>query len=316
MPISNTIKTSLNNPLSTVFCQNISKAYGKVQALKEVNIDIHAGELYGLIGPDGAGKTTLFRILTTLILADSGSASVGGFDVVKDYKKIRSSVGYMPGRFSLYQDLTVEENLNFFAHVFGTTIEENYDLIKEIYQQIEPFRTRRAGALSGGMKQKLALSCALIHKPTILFLDEPTTGVDPVSRKEFWGILNQLKQQGITILVSTPYMDEASLCDRIALINNGEILKVDAPQNMVAHFDKIIWGIRSNNMHQLLIDVRSHPDIDSCFSFGDSLHATLRTKKLTPDEMEKWLRGKGHAEVEVIPIEGTVEDCFMDLNKQ
>ena len=308
--------TDSNCQLSSVNCKDISKAYGDVQALKEVSIDVEAGELYGLIGPDGAGKTTLFRILTTLILADKGTASVGNFDVVKDYKKIRSSVGYMSGRFSLYQDLTVEENLTFFANVFGTTIEENYDLIKDIYQQIEPFKKRRAGALSGGMKQKLALSCALIHKPTVLFLDEPTTGVDPVSRKEFWGMLRKLKEQGITILVSTPYMDEASLCDRIALITNGHILKVDSPQNIVSQFDKILWGVRSDNMHRLLTDLRLHPAVESCFSFGDTLHAMLNNNALTTTTLSTWLSGKGHKNVIIFPIEPNVEDCFMELTKQ
>lgn len=198
-----------------VVVDNISKRYGKVEALRGVSFAVKPGELFGLIGPDGAGKSTLFRILTTLLLADEGTATVGGADVVKDYKEIRRKVGYMPGGFSLYQDLTVEENLNFFATVFHTTIEENYDLVKDIYQQIEPFKKRRAGALSGGMKQKLALSCALIHKPDILFLDEPTTGVDPVSRKEFWEMLRRLKEQGITIIASTPIMDEARQCDTL-----------------------------------------------------------------------------------------------------
>ncbi|MBP7613308.1 MAG: ABC transporter ATP-binding protein, partial [Paludibacter sp.] len=218
---------------SAISCKSINKTYDAIEALKGVDFEVERGEIFGIIGPDGAGKTTLFRILTTLILADSGTASVDGFDVVTDYKEIRKRVGYMPGKFSLYQDLTVEENLNFFATVFDTTIEENYELIKDIYQQIEPFKNRRAGKLSGGMKQKLALSCALIHKPSVLFLDEPTTGVDPVSRKEFWGMLKNLKAQGITILVSTPYMDEASLCDRIALIQNGQFLKIDTPKNIV-----------------------------------------------------------------------------------
>src|SRR5450755_997742 len=213
---------------------NIKKTYnkGSVTALKDISFSIERDELFGLIGPDGAGKTTLFRILTTLLLADKGTASVNGFDVVKDYKKIRSCVGYMPGKFSLYQDLTIEENLNFFATMFGTTIQENYDLIKDIYQQIEPFKDRRAGKLSGGMKQKLALCCALIHKPDVLFLDEPTTGVDPVSRKEFWEMLKRLKQQNITIVVSTPYMDEATLCDKIALMQGGKILSIDTPGNI------------------------------------------------------------------------------------
>ena len=204
---------------SVVSVQGICKSYGKVQALKELGFSVAPGELYGIIGPDGAGKTTLFRILTTLLLADAGRAEVLGLDVVKDYRAIRNRIGYMPGKFSLYQDLTVEENLHFFATVFNTTIEANYYLVEDIYKQLEPFKKRRAGKLSGGMKQKLALSCALIHKPEVLFLDEPTTGVDPVSRKEFWGMLLKLKQQGISIIVSTPYMDEATLCDRIGFIS-------------------------------------------------------------------------------------------------
>lgn len=223
-----------------VVVDNISKRYGKVEALRGVSFAVKPGELFGLIGPDGAGKSTLFRILTTLLLADEGTATVGGADVVKDYKEIRRKVGYMPGGFSLYQDLTVEENLNFFATVFHTTIEENYDLVKDIYQQIEPFKKRRAGALSGGMKQKLALSCALIHKPDILFLDEPTTGVDPVSRKEFWEMLRRLKEQGITIIASTPIMDEARQCDRIAFINEGQIHGIDTPECILREFAHIL----------------------------------------------------------------------------
>src|SRR5687768_15556175 len=221
--------------MEAVVVNNLSKVYGKekIQAVESVSFSVGKGELYGLIGPDGAGKTSIFRMLTTLLLPDSGNATVDGFDIVKDYKKIRNEVGYMPGKFSLYQDLTVEENLNFFATLFGTTIQENYHLIRDIYVQIEPFKQRRAGKLSGGMKQKLALCCALIHKPRVLFLDEPTTGVDPVSRKEFWQMLKRLKEQGITILVSTPYMDEAALCDRIALIQGGKILAVNTPASIV-----------------------------------------------------------------------------------
>lgn len=236
---------------------DVIKCYGKVEALKGVSLSVRPGELFGIIGPDGAGKTSLFRILTTLLLADSGTATVCGLDVVKDYKAIRRRVGYMPGRFSLYPDLTVEENLDFFATVFHTTIEENYDLVKDIYQQIEPFRKRRAGALSGGMKQKLALSCALIHKPDVLFLDEPTTGVDPVSRKEFWGMLRRLREQGITIIASTPIIDEARQCDRIAFINEGQILGIDIPECILQQFSAILCppslqhekiGNRDNNV--------------------------------------------------------------------
>ena len=219
--------------MAVVSVENLCKSYGKVQAINNLCFTVNKGELYGIIGPDGSGKTTLFRILTTLMLPDAGTANVAGYDVVSDYRKIRNLIGYMPGRFSLYQDLTVEENLNFFATVFNTTVEENYSLIEDIYKQIEPFKKRLAGKLSGGMKQKLALSCALIHKPEVLFLDEPTTGVDPMSRKEFWNMLLKLKKEGITIIVSTPYMDEATLCDRIALIQNGNFLVVNTPQLMV-----------------------------------------------------------------------------------
>ncbi len=242
----------------SITVDNISKSYKDVKALNNISFNVKEGELFGLIGPDGAGKTTLFRVLTTLLFADEGTATVAGYDVVKDYKDIRENVGYMPGRFSLYQDLTVEENLNFFATIFGTTIDENYDLIKDIYVQIEPFKTRRAGKLSGGMKQKLALCCALIHKPKVLFLDEPTTGVDPVSRKEFWEMLKRLQEKGITILVSTPYMDEAALCDRIALIQDGEIMEIDSPEAIVRHFPKTIYNVRANNMYQLINSLKSY----------------------------------------------------------
>lgn len=225
---------------SAVTVNNISKHYGSVEALNDISFSVHHGELFGIIGPDGAGKTSLFHILTTLLKADEGTCTVCGLDVLKDYKSIRRRVGYMPGRFSLYQDLTVEENLDFFATLFQTTVEKNYDLVKDIYRQIEPFRKRRAGALSGGMKQKLALSCALIHKPDVLFLDEPTTGVDPVSRKEFWGMLHQLKEQGITIIVSTPIIDEARQCDRIAFISKGQIQGVDTPTCILNRFSDIL----------------------------------------------------------------------------
>lgn len=230
----------MENKESIVVVSEVSKSYGKVEALKEVSFAVERGEIFGLIGPDGAGKSTLFRILTTLLLADKGTATVGELDVATNYKQIRSKVGYMPGRFSLYQDLSVEENLEFFATVFHTTIQENYDLVKDIYQQIEPFKKRKAGALSGGMKQKLALSCALIHKPEILFLDEPTTGVDPVSRKEFWQMLRKLREQGITIIVSTPIMDEARQCDRIAFINHGQIHGIDTPESILRQFASIL----------------------------------------------------------------------------
>jgi len=301
---------------SAISCKSINKKYDTIEALKEVNFEVERGEIFGIIGPDGAGKTTLFRILTTLILADSGTASVDGFDVVTDYKEIRKRVGYMPGKFSLYQDLTVEENLNFFATVFNTTIEENYELIKDIYQQIEPFKNRRAGKLSGGMKQKLALSCALIHKPSVLFLDEPTTGVDPVSRKEFWGMLKNLKAQGITILVSTPYMDEASLCDRIALIQNGQFLKIDTPKNIVNQYENKLWAVQSNNMYKLLNDLRANKLTSNCFAFGDKHHVSVSSEQLSITSLKETLDKLGHTNIEIREIEPIIEDCFMQLSQK
>ena len=308
------MNTSENLPDIAIHCESVSKNYGKIQALSNINFDVNRAEIFGIIGPDGAGKTTLFRILTTLILAESGTAAIDGFDVLKDYKEIRKRVGYMPGRFSLYQDLTVEENLEFFATVFNTTIEENYELVKDIYVQIEPFKKRRAGKLSGGMKQKLALSCALIHKPSVLFLDEPTTGVDPVSRKEFWGMLQKLREQGITILVSTPYMDEASLCDRIALIQNGQFLKIDTPENIVSQFADMLWAAKSDNMHKLLEDIRANKKVNSAFAFGDSIHVTVDNGQLTVDSLKKYLIEKGHKNIKIEAIEPTIEDCFMELS--
>lgn len=293
--------------------QNISKSYKKIKAIEGITFDVNKGELFGLIGPDGAGKTTVFRILTTLLKANEGNAWVSGFDVNKDYKSIRNAVGYMPGKFSLYQDLTVEENLNFFATIFGTTIEENYNLIKEIYIQIEPFKNRRAGALSGGMKQKLALCCALIHAPKVLFLDEPTTGVDPVSRKEFWQILKKLQQKGITILVSTPYMDEATLCDRIALIQNGKILKIDSPENIIKKYNKIIYDVKAKNIHLLLQDLKNYPSQYSVFAFGEYIHFIDKNIDFDSNELLKYLKEKEHSEIEIQVSNTTIEDVFMDL---
>ena len=240
--------------MPSVSVTQLSKSYSSIKALDDVSFDVPEGELFGIIGPDGAGKTTLFRLLTTLILPDGGSAVIEGLDVVKDYAAVRHIIGYMPGKFSLYQDLTVEENLNFFATVFNTTVKENYHLIEDIYKHIEPFRTRRAGKLSGGMKQKLALSCALINKPKVLFLDEPTTGVDPVSRKEFWEMLLKLKSQGITIIVSTPYMDEARLCDRIALMQNGKFLRIDSPENIIASYPQKLWSVTADSQQTICTD--------------------------------------------------------------
>ena len=284
--------------------------------LRDISLDIKEGELFGLIGPDGAGKTTLFRILTTLILPDSGSASIGKWDILKDMKEIRRNVGYMPGRFSLYQDLSVEENLTFFATVFNTTIEENYDLVRDIYIQIEPFKHRKAGKLSGGMKQKLALCCALIHRPVALFLDEPTTGVDPVSRVEFWDMLDRLKKQGITTLVSTPYMDEASRCDRIALMHSGTCLSVDTPENIRNAYDKPLYAVRSESMYELLGVLRGYPGTYSCYAFGDSHHLTLKPGLQDVAELKRYLAGKGMQDARIEAVAPTVEDCFMDLGRE
>ena len=306
--------------MNSVEVKNITNTYqsGKetVTALHGISFDVKEGELFGLIGPDGAGKTSLFRILTTVLLPDGGSATVKAFDVVKDYKEIRNCVGYMPGKFSLYQDLTVEENLNFFATLFNTTIEENYELIKDIYVQIEPFKTRRAGKLSGGMKQKLALCCALIHKPAVLFLDEPTTGVDPVSRKEFWEMLKQLKKQGITIVVSTPYMDEATLCDRIALIQHGNILSIDTPEKITKSFGHQLYKIKSAEIYRLLKDVNAYENSLSCYAFGEYLHLVFKEEKQNREsELLQFLKMRNHSDIELKPIDATIEDCFIGLLK-
>ena len=293
--------------------KNISKSYQDARALKDISFEVNDGELFGLIGPDGAGKTTLMRILMTLLIQDEGQAEMNGLDVVKNYKKIRQLVGYMPGRFSLYQDLTVEENLSFFATVFGTTIEENYELIRDIYVQIEPFKNRLAGKLSGGMKQKLALSCALIHKPEILVLDEPTTGVDAVSRKEFWDMLKKLQKQGITILVSTPYMDEAGLCDRVALMQEGEVLSIDTPARIVENYSSTLLAARSDEMHRLIEDLRHWEKIDSAYAFGQFAHVTPKDDEMEAVELEQYLMRKKHNNLQVHEIEPGIEDVFMAL---
>lgn len=299
--------------MSIIEINNLSKSYGKTKALDNVSFNVERGELFGLIGPDGAGKTTLFRLLTTLLTPDEGSATVDGRDIVKDYLNIRSQVGYMPGRFSLYPDLTVEENLEFFAALFGVTVKESYDLIAPIYRQIEPFRKRRAGKLSGGMKQKLALSCALIHRPNVLFLDEPTTGVDAVSRREFWDMLSQLKTQGITILVSTPYMDEASRCDRIALCNEGHILGVNTPQNFVHDFNEMLYGIRAKNMFSLLQSARSIEGVAVCYPFGE-YHHLIANDNFNPSIFTSQLSDiEG---LEICTQEPSIEDVFIKLMKQ
>lgn len=301
-----------------VTVKNILKTYGKkkevVTALQDISFDVEAGELFGIIGPDGAGKTSLFRILTTLLLADSGTATVDGFDVVKDYKQIRKRVGYMPGKFSLYPDLTVQENLAFFATIFNTSIDENYDLIKDIYIQIEPFKDRKAGKLSGGMKQKLALSCALIHRPTVLFLDEPTTGVDAVSRKEFWEMLKRLKEQGITILVSTAYMDEASLCDRVALMQDGNIMSIDTPAQIVGNFGRTLWAVRSANMLHLVDELNAMKEVENAYPSGTFHHVILK-EGYTDVFLQEALSANNN-NLEIKAILPNIEDCFMQLMRR
>lgn len=291
---------------------NISKSYGTIMALNHVTLNVKRGEIFGLIGPDGAGKTTLFKILVTLLNADEGDARVDDLDVVKDYREIRARVGYMPGKFSLYPDLSIEENMEFFATLFGVTVEQNYDLVAPIYKEIEPFKKRRAGRLSGGMKQKLALSCALIHKPSVLFLDEPTTGVDAVSRSEFWDMLHGLKQQGLSILVSTPYMDEASRCDRIALCNSGRVLDIDTPQHMVEKFDGSLYAIKSSHMFQLLKDLRSLKTVANCYTAGE-YHHLLAGNGFDAGQLVQSLTAQGHEDVELKGIVPDIEDVFIKL---
>jgi ABC-type multidrug transport system ATPase subunit len=290
----------------------VSKSYGSVKALDNISLSIGKGELFGFIGPDGAGKTTLFRLLTTLLIPDNGKITVEGYDAVKEYKKIRQMAGYMPGKFSLYQDLSVEENLKFFASIFKTTVEENYHLIREIYSQIEPFKDRPAGKLSGGMKQKLALSCALIHKPVVLFLDEPTTGVDAVSRKEFWDMLARLKEEKITILVSTPYMDEASRCDRVALMQEGKILSLDSPEGIVKAYKHPLLAVKSRNMYRLPFDVLNFEKTLRAYRSGEYIHAVMKEAGMKA-LLEKYLQSSGHEQTEVKEIAPDVEDSFMAL---
>ena len=300
--------------MEAVIVKDLTKSYGKDKkiAVDHVSFTVSKGEIFGLIGPDGAGKTSLFRILTTLLLADSGTAAINGRDVVKDYRHIRNTIGYMPAKFSLYQDLTVEENLSFFATLFGTTIEANYELIKDIYIQIEPFKKRRAGKLSGGMKQKLALCCALIHKPGILLLDEPTTGVDPVSRKEFWEMLKKLKAQDITIIVSTPYMDEAVLCDRIALIQQGKILSIDTPQQIIDNYPDPLYAVKANDMYKLLKLLEKYPQRAGSYAFGEYAHFSFKGQ---PDEkaLELYLLNNGLTAAEIHATKATIEDSFIKL---
>ncbi len=298
--------------MNAIELHNIIKRFGTVTAVNDVSLTVEQGELFGLIGPDGAGKTTIFRVLTTLLIPDSGMAKVNGNDTVKDYKRIREDVGYMPGRFSLYPDLTVAENVDFFSSLFGVKIEDNYDIIAPIYRQIEPFKTRRAGKLSGGMKQKLALCCALIHRPSVLFLDEPTTGVDAVSRSEFWDMLAMLKEKGITIFVSTPYMDEAYRCDRVALINNGHILDIDTPQHIVEKLDEPIYALSGSDTYPLLLAARETAGVKSCYPFGDSLHITV-DRGFDANEAMAEFKSKGFADAVLEPINAGIEDVFIKL---
>jgi ABC-2 type transport system ATP-binding protein len=299
--------------MATIVLNNLCKTYGNLIAVDDISFKVNDGELFGLIGPDGSGKTSIFRMLTTLLLPDSGTATVNNLDIVNDYKQIREQVGYMPGRFSLYQDLTVKENLTFFATVFNTSIEENYSLIKDIYVQIEPFKNRRAGKLSGGMKQKLALCCALIHKPTVLFLDEPTTGVDAVSRKEFWEMLQRLKEQGITILVSTPYMDEATMCERIALIQLGKILSLDTPGKIISDYPDRLFAVSAGDMIGLLHEIRKKNYVKSCYAFGSSHHVTLRNNNdETLLQLKKDLAAQHLEGLKIESITPSIEDCYIN----
>ena len=300
-----------------VAVRGVSRRFGAAQALAGVSFEVGHGELFGFIGPDGAGKTTLFRILTTLLVPDAGEARVLGLDVVRDLWALRARVGYMPGRFSLYPDLSVAENLGFFAAVFGTTVAEGYEVIAPIYRQIEPFAERRAGALSGGMKQKLALCCALVHRPDILFLDEPTTGVDAVSRREFWDLLAELRADGLTILVSTPYMDEAVRCDRVALIQAGRILDIDAPEAIGARYPLPLLSVRAGERYRLLRTLRRYPHARAVQPFGEELHYTDARADAdlaaVAGEVAAWLRAEGFADAEAAPIRAGIEDSFMAL---
>ncbi|MCX6156059.1 MAG: ABC transporter ATP-binding protein [Candidatus Kapabacteria bacterium] len=296
-----------------VHVSNLNKSYKAVQVLSDISFEVKEGEIFGFIGPDGAGKTSLFRIINTLLLPDSGRVSVFGLDTKKDYKSIRQRIGYMPGRFSLYPDLSVEENLSFFASIFGSTIAKNYHLIKDIYSHIEPFKKRKAGALSGGMKQKLALSCALIHKPDLLVLDEPTTGVDAVSRTEFWEMLKNLKNQGITIIVSTPYMDEASLCERIALISQGKILDINTPEAIIAKSESKLFSITAEDKYSLLKLLRNYSDCKTAFLFGENVHFSCRSENADKDKISEYLRLKAVENFEINIISPNIEDVFMEL---
>ena len=290
----------------------ICKRFGETEALNDISFSVNESEIFGFIGPDGAGKTTLFRIITTLLLPDEGEMIVMGLDCRTGFKELRKNIGYMPGRFSLYQDLSVEENLNFYATVFGTTVRENYDLISDIYSHIEPFKKRLAGKLSGGMKQKLALSCALIHKPKLIVLDEPTTGVDAVSRSEFWEMLRRLKPYNITIIVSTPYMDEAMKCDRVALIQNGKILSIDQPQKIKEGFSRKLFSVKAPEKYKLINALRNYPNTITAYPFGDSVHVTFTDDKFD-DSIYEYLGRMGISNVVISESRAGIEDRFLEL---
>jgi ABC-type multidrug transport system ATPase subunit len=298
--------------IKAIEASGIYKSFGSTKALEDISFSVNESEIFGFIGPDGSGKTTLFRTITTLLLPDKGSMNVLGMDVIKDYRELRKNIGYMPGRFSLYQDLSVEENLNFYATVFGTTVEENYDLISDIYSHIEPFKKRLTGKLSGGMKQKLALSCALIHKPRLLVLDEPTTGVDAVSRSEFWDMLGKLRKYNITIIVSTPYMDEAIRCDRVALIQNGKILSIDTPQKIREGFSRKLFTIKASEKYKLIKVLRKNPDVLTAYPFGDSIHVTLINDS-ADKSLKEYLATEGIGDAVIEEAEAGIEDRFLEL---
>jgi ABC-type multidrug transport system ATPase subunit len=300
---------------AAIRAESVSKKFGATVALDKVSFSVQNGELFGFIGPDGGGKTTLFRILVSLLVPDAGRATVLGLDVVRDFRALRQRVGYMAGRFSLYPDLSVQENLTFFASVFGTTVQREYDQIRPIYSQLEPFKDRHAAALSGGMKQKLALCCALVHRPDILFLDEPTTGVDAVSRREFWDLLAQLKASGLTTVVSTPYMDEATRCDRIALMHRGTLLGIDTPPGIVASFGSPLIGVRAAERYKALLALREYQHAQSVYPFGDVIHYTDDREELPPDqiagEVATFLMDNGFSGVSTALLVPTVEDVFI-----
>ena len=299
--------------MGVIEINGVSKSYGQLKALSDISLEVGQGEIFGLIGPDGAGKTTLFRIMTTLMLPDAGSGSICGLDIVRDYSRIRRIIGYMPGRFSLYQDLTVKENLDYFATLFGTTVSSSYGTIREIYSQIEPFRNRRAGKLSGGMKQKLALCCALVHKPAVLFLDEPTTGVDAVSRKDFWTMLSRIRESGVSVFVSTPYMDEASMCDRLAMIRDGKIIGTGTPAGIVSGYPYRLLVVEGQRMYPMLKILRAAEGVISCFSFGNSHHLAYDPAKTGKEALLKTMHAAGFDDCSVREIVPGIEDCFMQL---